>query len=76
MTMTTQQRQEWLGDLRAALDPLLRDAQNYATFGPVKPPTERQFADALNAIRYARWCIRDARREAKLAANEGAMSDA
>lgn len=77
MTMTSSERQEWLADLKAALDPLIRDAENFAAFGHAKPPTERVYADALNAIRYARWFIRNERARAKVlaeaAAAEGAM---
>lgn len=52
---------EWLADLDEPLRALLNRAEDFASgFGD--PPTERQFADALNAIRDARWRIRDARR--------------
>jgi len=35
-------------------------------FNEVKPPTERRYAEALNAIRDARWQIREERRQKKL----------
>jgi hypothetical protein len=59
---------EWLADLDAPLRELLSRAEAYAA-GTEDPPTERQFTEALNAIRTARWDVRQARRSQK-----GAMS--
>lgn len=63
--MTTSERQAWLAELRGPLERLLRDAENYAAFSRAKPPTERAYSDALNAIRAARWTIREARRQSR-----------
>lgn len=63
-------RQEWLFDLDEPLTLLLGRASNYAA-ELAEPPTERQFSQALDAIRQARWTIREERRQARLTAEFG-----
>jgi hypothetical protein len=62
---TTSPRTEWLTDLREPVLALLRDAESYVAFISVRPPTERAFSDALNAIRVARRRLREERRQTR-----------